>query len=424
MSAQQHHPRDPVFWCAVITVFFSALCLIRLGTPGKPFFDEIHYLPAARGILVGTDWLNREHPMFGKEVLAAGIGLLGDSPFTCRLPSMLAATLALWAAMRALWFASLRRFGTIAYGILLASGFLLFVHARIAMLDGVMVAALTVAFWQCAAAAREPESGRRNLAAAGIALGLALGTKWNAIALAPLPGLAFAAVRLRACGWKGLFGRRGAPVPGIRLPEAALWLGVVPAAVYVLTYLPIWLIAPGEAPAGGLVGLHQMMLRMQESVVTPHPYQSVWSDWVINRRAIWYLYEHVDGAQRGVLLIGNPLTMLLGLPALAWCAWAGVARKRWDALGVALIYAVALGFWIVAAKPVQFYYHYFVPSMALLAALALALDELWRRKWRWLAAGTVAASIAVFAWFYPILSAAPLSDDRGFETYMWLDSWR
>jgi len=30
--------------------------------------------------------------------------------------------------------------------------------------------------------------------------------------------------------------------------------------------------------------------------------------------------------------------------------------------------SVELGFWIVAAKPIQFYYHYFVPSMALLAA--------------------------------------------------------
>jgi dolichyl-phosphate-mannose-protein mannosyltransferase len=423
MTIAPYHPRDPVGWCAGITLIFLALAGFRLGIPSHPYFDEIHYLPAARGILMGSDWLNREHPMFGKEALAAGLAIFGDTPWAWRMTSLLASALALWAAMRALWFASGRRFATVAYGLLLASGFFLFIHARIAMLDAVMVAALAVAAWQCALAVAQPEHGRRALAMTGIAVGLALGTKWNAAPLAPLPGLAFLAIRLRACGWKGLLGRRGAPVPGIRLAEAALWLGVVPVLVYALTYLPALLIARSELPDGGFIGLHQMMLRMQESVIKPHPYQSTWTDWIINRRAIWYLYEPSDGAQRGVLLIGNPLTMLAGLPALAWCAWAGI-KGRGDALAVAIVYAASLGFWIVAAKPIQFYYHYFVPSLALLAGLALALDALWTRGWRKLPLGVLAASIGLFVWFYPILSSAPLSGEQAFQRWMWLASWR
>lgn len=424
MTSPPHHPRDPVGWCAVIALAFLALACFRLGIPSKPFFDEIHYLPAARALLAGSDWLNREHPMFGKLLIAAGIGVLGDHPWAWRAGSALAGALTLWASMRALWFASLSRFAALAYGVLLATGFILFVHARIAMLDAFMVALLAVAFWQCAAAVREPEHGRRSLAIAGVALGLAIGTKWNAIPLAPLPGLAFLAARLHACGWKGLFGRRGAPVPGMRLAEAALWLGLVPLGVYALTYLPAYLIEPAELSRRGFIGLHQMMLHMQESVVKPHPYQSVWTDWVIDRRAIWYLYEPVDEAQRGVLLIGNPLTMLLGLPALAWCAWVAVARKRADALAVFAIYAVSLGLWIVTAKPIQFYYHYFVPSMALLAALALALDALRNRGWGWLAWSVLIGSTGVFAWFFPIIAALPLDGPRAFEHWMWVSSWR
>ena len=424
MSLPPHHPRDPVGWCAAIALSFLALVCFRLGIPSKPYFDEIHYLPAARALLAGSDWLNREHPMFGKEVIAAGIGLFGDHAWSWRLPSALAGALALWASMRALWFASLRRFATLAYGVLLATGFILFVHARIAMLDGFMVALLAVAFWQCAAAVRQPEHGRLSLAIAGVALGLALGTKWNAIPVAPLPGLAFAAARLHANGWRGLFGHRGAPVPGIRLGEAAIWLGLVPLAVYALTYLPAYLIEPAELGRRGFIGLHEMMLRMQESVIKPHPYQSTWTDWVIDRRAIWYLYEPADGAQRGVLLIGNPLTMLLGLPAMLWCAWAAWTKRRADALAVVVLYAASLGMWIVAAKPIQFYYHYFLPSMALLAGLALALDALRARGWGWLAWTVLAGSVAVFVWFHPILDAAPLDGPRAFEHWMWLRSWR
>src|SRR5690606_36621146 len=138
----------------------------------------------------------------------------------------------------------------------------------------------------------------------------------------------------------------------------------------------------------------------------------------------WYLYEQVDGAQRGVLLIGNPLTMLLGLAALAWAAWTGVARGHKAALAVVVLYAAALGTWIVAAKPVQFYYHYLLPGTFLLAALALALDEFWQRGNRWLPLTILAGSALFFAHFFPIMTAAPLADEMSFLDYAWLESWR
>jgi dolichyl-phosphate-mannose--protein O-mannosyl transferase len=150
----------------------------------------------------------------------------------------------------------------------------------------------------------------------------------------------------------------------------------------------------------------------------------VWWQWVLNWRAIWYLYEVVDGAQRGVLLIGNPLTMLLGLPALAWCAWAGVRQGRGDALAVVVLYAASLGLWIVAAKNVQFYYHYFLPSCFMLAALALGLDALWRGGWRRMTAAVLVGSCALFIYFWPILTAAPLEDSQAFLRWTWLASWR
>ena len=93
-------------------------------------------------------------------------------------------------------------------------------------------------------------------------------------------------------------------------------------------------------------------------------------------------------------------------------------------MAVAVLYAASLGFWIVVNKPIQFYYHYFLPSCFLLAALALALDELRRRGWQRLSTGTLVASVAMFGWFYPILSAAPLEGRYSFAFRMWLDGWR
>lgn len=423
MSQVHDHPRDPIGWSAAIAVVFFGLCLIRIAVPAEPYFDEIHYLPAARALIEGSEYLNREHPLLGKEAIALGIALLGDNALGWRIMPALAGAGALFAFARAMWFAALSRFAAIAYAILLASGFALFVHSRIAMLEAFFVAFIALALWQCAAAVREPETGRPRLALAGVALGLSMAAKWNAVPIAILPGLAFLAARF-AAGRRRLFtSRRGIPVPGVSLVEAALWLGLVPLAVYWLTFLPAYFFDRGALPANGLIALHREIIALQESVVEPHPYQSRWPEWIFNLRAIWYLYDPIEGAQRGIVLIGNPLTMLLGLPALAWAVWRAFAGDR-AALAVTVLYAVSLGFWIVVNKPIQFYYHYFLPSCFLLAALALALDALWRSGRRRLAAGTLAASAALFAWFYPILSAAPLANEQSFTAWTWLDGWR
>src|SRR5688572_6308970 len=127
--------RDPLVWCWLLTAAFLALLLHRLAIPSKEYFDEIHYLPAARNLLVLSEARNTEHPWLGKELIALSLWALGDHPFAWRLPSALAGALALFAALRATWWASLSRPATLIAGALLASNFLLFVIARIAMLD-------------------------------------------------------------------------------------------------------------------------------------------------------------------------------------------------------------------------------------------------------------------------------------------------
>nr|WP_166175111.1 glycosyltransferase family 39 protein [Altererythrobacter segetis] len=424
MSQAPDHPRDPLAWNLAIALAFLVLAAIRLTIPSKPFFDEVHYLPAARTLMALSRPVNVEHPLLGKELIGLGLRLLGDNPLGWRIMPLLFGTLGLFAAMRALWFASCSRFASIAGGLLLASDFMWFVMSRIAMLDVFMASLVLVALWAFAGALRENETGRRRLAIAGMALGLAMAAKWSAVPLAVLPGIAFAAVRLRESGWRGFTSGRGAPVAGITIWEAALWLGLVPLAIYALTFVPAMFYAHDPLAPTGLVALHREMIHLQDSVVKPHPYQSVWYQWIVDWRAIWFLYENVDGAQRGILLVGNPLTMLLGLLALVWAGVYGFGEGRRDAAALVILYLVSLGAWILAGKPVQFYYHYLLPGTFLMGMLALALDSLWRSGWRKIALAVLAASLALFAGFYPILSAARLASPQSFAHWMWLDSWR
>ncbi|RPF70738.1 phospholipid carrier-dependent glycosyltransferase [Aurantiacibacter spongiae] len=424
MSTAPVHPRDPFGWNCVVALAFVLLASVRLTTPGAPFFDEVHYLPAARTFLTLGSAENLEHPPLGKELIALGISLFGDGPLGWRIMSLAFGTLALLAAMRAMWLASGTRTASVLTGVFVATNFLLFVHARIAMLDIFMVSFTMLALWMCAGALRENETARWRLAIAGVALGCAMASKWNAVPVAVLPGLAFAAVRLSARRRRPVRSVRGAPVGGMSLAEAAIWLGAVPLAVYALTFAPyLWFDRlPGDPV--GMISLHMEMLGLQEQVPEPHPYQSNWPQWVANWRAIWYLYENVDGAMRGVMLIGNPVTMLAGLPALAWCAWSGWKERRRDCAAVAILYAASLALWVVAPKAVQFYFHYFLPGMFLSAALALGCDRLMRRG-RLIGPGLVVlGAVAAFAYWYPILTAAPLENGQAFLRWAWLTSWR
>lgn len=417
-----------------ITAMFACMVFAHLGIPSKIYFDEVHYVGAARAMLAGMQ-ANSEHPLFAKGLIALSIHALGDTPFAWRLPSAVCGVLGLFAFGRMMWWTSGYRFAAVGGMVLLASDFAWIVQSRIAMLDMVMAGMTMLALWMLSAAIALPRAvpaiaRRWRLGVAGVALGLSLGAKWSALpAILLVVGVVLATRALAALrNWTG--GRMVAPTPGIGSRELALWLVAVPALTYWLTWLPGAFWHDGAVPMFHMVDWHQAMVHLQASVTKHHPYQSVWTDWIIDRRSVWYLYEPVDGAQRGVMLIGNPFTMLAGLPALAWCLYAGIARRdvggRAAPLLALALYGASLSLWLVAAKPVQFYYHYLLPGTFLVAALALMLDALWRsgRDGRRAAAGALVLAVGVCAWFWPVLSAAPLHDTMSFQRWMWVDSWR
>jgi dolichyl-phosphate-mannose--protein O-mannosyl transferase len=206
--------------------------------------------------------------------------------------------------------------------------------------------------------------------------------------------------------------------------EAAIWLGALPLAAYAACYWPFLFYGHVSGNPSGLIALHAQMLDLQTQTLAAHPYQSNWWEWVSNWRAIWYLYEEADGAMRGVLMIGNPLSSLAMLPALAWCGWAAVKQGRRDCGAMLVLYLVALALWVIAPKPVQFYYHYLLPHCFGMGALALGVEQLWRRGERLVPLAIIAGSLGLFAWFYPILTGAELAGEQSFLDYAWAEGWR
>jgi dolichyl-phosphate-mannose-protein mannosyltransferase len=117
--------------------------------------------------------------------------------------------------------------------------------------------------------------------------------------------------------------------------------------------------------------------------------------------------------------------MWAGLAALPAAVWLALKRGEHDLLVPVITYGVALGTWVIIPKPVMFYYHYLLPSLALCVALAGVLDRFWLahgRKGPPIA--MLAVAMLIFWDFYPIISAAALDGRGGFLRWMWFESWR
>lgn len=432
--------RDPLIPTLAIVAAFFLLGLCRLAIPSKMMFDEIHYVPAARRLIDLTRRLNPEHPLLGKEAIAIGIRLFGDHAFGWRFPDLVLGSVGLFAASRAIWWASGSRSVSLLFAFLMATNCIWFILSRIAMLDMAMAAMLALGMWQWALATRphwaERRGGRVHLVLTGVFFGLSLGGKWNGAPLMVVPGLFFAwqrarALDLRPAGWRAapraalrwLVATRAGPVRGVSLIEAALWLGVLPLVVYLATFAPAFFYKVQPLTLSGMIAWQRYMLQLQDSVVKPHRYMSRWWQWIFNLRPIWFLYEHIDGEQRGVLMLGNPFSMLVGLPALGWCAWKGWKGEGLPAL-IVVLYVLSLIFWAINGKPVQFYYHYELAACFLIAALSLVLGRWWDNGLRWPGRTAVVLTAIIFIVFYPIISAGPLPGKKSYINYMWLKSWR
>ena len=56
--------------------------------------------------------------------------------------------------------------------------------------------------------------------------------------------------------------------------------------------------------------------------------------------------------------------------------------------------------------------------------MALAVERLWQRGERMVPWVLVLGALGFFAYWYPILTAAPLASDQDFLRWAWTDGWR
>ena len=285
----------------------------------------------------------------------------------------------------------------------------MFAQARIGMND-IYVATLIVGGWYFVIAAHRPRRwATLDVIIAGLLFGFALAAKWaGAYALA---GMLIASLAVTARAWERGHPGTGGPLDlfarrGLNALILFVSFAVIPAGIYLASYVR-WFGGPTIPYGWNLVELTQQMYWYHSGLTAPHPAGSPWWSWPFVLKPVYWYFGAAGGGDNAYIYdAGNVALFWAGLVAFGWCAVAAV-RARSVPLAVVVFAALAQYVAWIPIGRVLFFYHFFTVLPFYLLALAVGLAYLWETGRARLVVGYLAIAVAVFAYFYPFISAQP-----------------
>jgi dolichyl-phosphate-mannose-protein mannosyltransferase len=410
----------------VIFVVAHLALLVGVTTPEKFYFDEVHYVPAARQMLepvMPGPMLNPMHPPLAKQIIALSIHAFGDVPLGWRYPGVLFGSLAIVA----MYLCGLALFAAqgpaIATALLVFFNQMVFVQSRIAMLD---IFSLSFGLLAIAAFMHGFRQARPHVwfALAGLAFGLSAACKWSGLFALAVCIVIVAAIRLMQ-SWRTQFADGNAGDwyqpglwPDFRSYHFAACFVLVPAAAYLATFVPLY----GLSLPDLLEAQRRIFSDNTTTAIAGHTYMSSWPSWPFLLRPVWYLFDKVaDDRIAAVVFLGNPVVLWAALPALAVCLRDWIVTRRADAFLILSFYAGPYLAWALLPRTLGFLYYY-LPA-ATLASLALVYVLRRGNSPRWPLWAFVAVAGAGFAAMLPITVAFIGTSMETFVRLMLFQSW-
>jgi dolichyl-phosphate-mannose-protein mannosyltransferase len=409
-------------------IFFAAhfALLVGVTTPEKFYFDEVHYVPAARQMLepvMPTPMLNPMHPPLAKQFISLSIATFGDGPLGWRYAGVLFGSL----AVVAVYLCGLALFAAqgpaIAATLFTFFNQMLFVQSRIAMLD---IFSLSFSLFAIAAFIQGFRKPRPHLwfALTGFACGLSIACKWSGLFVLAVCIVIVAVIRLLQY-WRTRFADGNANDwyrpdlwPGFRYYHFAACFLLLPAFVYLASFVPLYGFSVPEI----LEAQRRIFADNTTTAIAGHTYMSAWPSWPFLARPVWYLFDKI-GEDRiaAVVFLGNPLILWPALAALVLCLRDWIVARRADAFLILAFYFGPYLAWALLPRTLGFIYYYLPAATTASFALVYALRRgnapgflLW---------AFVAIGLAGFAVMLPISAAFVGTSLETFNRLMIFQNW-
>ncbi|MDQ2663249.1 MAG: phospholipid carrier-dependent glycosyltransferase [Candidatus Eremiobacteraeota bacterium] len=269
-----------------------------------------------------------------------------------------------------------------------------------------------------------------------VLLGMLVASKWYGVMAYGVSFLLIAGV------WMQRFAKPGKPKVwgnpfGFRLDIALATIVVLSATVYFAVWIPEFFRQIEIKNLTDFVYRQYTMFQYHDTLVATHPYASTWWQWPLDWRPIAYYYKDTTGVPFGsnpakcclaeVLSLPNPLLLWFGLitvPVTGFLAWK--ERNK----GYALLVIAYIFQWLpwMRSPRITFAYHFYVDIPLIVLCNAIVLQRLWdlgrtygERAGFYARIGVcayIAAVVAAFIWFYPILAGMPIPF-HAWDARMW-----
>ena len=401
---------------ALILLFAAITRFANLGRPNELVFDEVYYVDGARDFLTyGVESQSGEaefvvHPPLGKWLIAIGIQIFGDNPFGWRFSAALfgLASVALIYFITQSLFKS--NFLSLAATALISLDGLHLVMSRTALLDIFLSFFILLTFYLVI---------KEEYWQAGIAIGLALATKWSALYL-------LIALILFLLIYKRTY------------IKTSIQFIVLPVSTYLITWSG-WFISDigwkRDSASNSLLSLfnyHREILNFHTNLKTNHPYEASPWNWLILGRPTSFFYATPkqcgqESCSQEVLALGTPTLWWLGLFSIFITLGYFIYQRELNA-GLILLFLFANYLpWIAFPERTTFYFYsiafepYLILALIYVMSKALENQELRgvRKKYALVTIGLIGLT---FAYFLPLYvgSVLPYQDWYG---RMWFPSW-
>lgn len=295
--------------------------------------------------------------------------------------------------------------------------------------------------------------------AAGAALGAACAVKWSAIT-------ALVAAGLLSYIWETSRRRRGDTSRGRAFFRAftmetfglTMAFLLLPVVVYVATWIP-WFHHFGWSASAFWqdhlemwryhAGLKEFALDPKTHQYTPtHPYYSRPWTWLPMVRPVNFFENETGGSIRQIIAIGNPAIFWATIWAAPYAAFAWWRKRDWRAGFILVPFLFQYLAWFPVARP-QFFFYVLPCTPFMVLAVIYAIRDLSDARvvqrdretgevavdpetgvpaisrlhpYRPFAWAVVLLAVGLFLWFWPVLSASPISHEH-WKLIVWFQRW-
>ena len=305
------------------------------------YFDELYHARTALEHLKGLEPYENSHPPLGKVFIMIGIWLFGMAPFGWRCVGTLFGV----GMVPVMYMFGKRLFKRTDFALftsfMMAFDFMHFVQTRIATVDvyAVFFIILMYYFMYRYYEMNFFVDGLKKtllpLGLCGVFFGLGVASKWISIyAGGGLAILLFISLFKRYAEYNAAKKavERGEPDADKALELTKdfgrnfvktglfciLFFILVPAAIYLLSYLPYMLCKAKPYDLKGIWELQKFMFNYHSTLTATHPFEAKWYTWPVMAKPIWYyMGGHLpEGTVEGIFALGNPAVWWSGLIGL------------------------------------------------------------------------------------------------------------